>query len=195
MATTAIPRGGVTRVSDLTALKARYPGQNDVVYVRSEDDLFVWDKESTETPDDVDVLLRNGQAEGTPGRWVREVRPTTVLDADGDRLTIGEVADGSFLQRVGDEIVGGNPATSGGAVIPRDYAYTTLGDTTSVTLPRVVTAGWEASMSMFYGALAYQRVTSAPATGQFRVSGNTVTIGDTVPAGRMLLFKWLEPSS
>lgn len=194
MPTTAIPRGGVTRVADLTALKARHPGQNDVVYVRAEDDLFVWDRESTETPDDVDVLLRNGQAEETAGRWIREVRPASALDADGERLTVGEIADGSFLQRVGDEIVGGSPSATG-VVIPRDYAFTAGSNTTSITLPRPVSAGWEASVSMFYGAIPYVRATSAPATGQFRIVGSTVTVGDTVLTGHVVVFKWLEPGS
>lgn len=194
MRTATVARGGIRRVATLAALRALYPTGNDAAYVRAEDDVFLWDALSTATSDGIDTVLRNGQAEETPGRWVREVKPPPEVQAEEVKLTFGQINNGAFLQRVGAQIVGGSP--SGQAVIqPRDYSYETLGNTTQITLPQAVSPGWEAGLRVQYGAVPLIRVSAAPLPGQFRVQGATVTLGETIPAGRLLVFNWLEPLS
>jgi hypothetical protein len=174
-------------------MRALYPSQTDVVFVKAEDDLFVWVPDSTETPSD-DVILRNGFAEATPGRWHRETRPPAEVSTPEAKLEFGAIADGQYLKRVGGQIVGANSA-GGGGVTPRDHDFETAGETTSFELPQSVSAGWEASVQVRHGVVPIRRsASSPPPAGRFYVSGATVELGDAIPSGRVVTVNWLEPA-
>lgn len=193
MAVTAQARASIRRVANIAAMRALYPSQTDAVFVKAEDDLFFWVPDSTEAPSD-DVYLRNGFTDATPGRWHRDTRPPAEVATPEVKLEFGSIADGQYLKRVGNQIVGANSA-GGGGVTPRDHDFETEADTDAFELPQAVSAGWEASVQVRHGVVPIRRsATSPPASGRFYVSGSSVELGDTIPAGRVVSASWLEPT-
>lgn len=118
-----------------------------------------------------------------------------LTDLNGDELAIDQVADGTYLRRVGNHIVGANPAGGVSSVFGRNGAVTAEeGDYTASLVGNDALYVGGATVDEALDNVADMQNPSVATTGNVALTGVPANIdaGVTLVSGATLIFVWLQ---